>query len=123
MSEANVKVSGANAKTFGANLLEFSDENFEQEVLKSDKVVLVDFWATWCGPCRMIAPAVEAIADQYVNRAKVGKLNVDQNLSVTSRYNIRGIPTLLLFKNGQIQEQLVGAASKDVIIKLIEKHL
>jgi len=123
MSEANVKVSGANAKTFGANLLEFSDENFEQEVLKSDKVVLVDFWATWCGPCRMIAPAVEAIADQYANRAKVGKLNVDQNLSVTSRYNIRGIPTLLLFKNGQIQEQLVGAASKDVIIKLIEKHL
>jgi len=71
----------------------------------------------------MIAPAVEAIAEQYANRAKVGKLNVDENLSVTGRYNIRGIPTLLLFKNGEIQEQLVGATTKDAISKLIDKHL
>jgi thioredoxin 1 len=110
-------------KVSGKNLLVFSDQNFEQEVLKSDKPVLVDFWATWCAPCRMIAPAVEAIAEQYVDRAKVGKLNVDENLSVTGQYNIRGIPTLLLFKNGQIQEQMVGATSKDAISKLIEKHL
>lgn len=107
----------------GKNIHEFSDQNFEQEVLKSDKPVLVDFWARWCAPCRMIAPAVEAIAEQYADRAKVGKVNVDENLSVTGRYNIRGIPTLLLFKNGEIQEQLVGATSKEAISKLIEKHL
>lgn len=107
----------------GSNTLEFSDTNFDQEVLKSDKVVLVDFWATWCAPCRMIAPTVEAIADEYASRAKVGKLNVDENLAVTGRYNIRGIPTLLLFKNGQIQEQVVGATSKEAITKLLDKHL
>ncbi len=110
-------------KMSGKNMHEFSDQNFEQEVLKSDKPVLVDFWAAWCAPCRMIAPAVEAVAEQYADRAKVGKVNVDENLSVTGRYNIRGIPTLLLFKNGEIQEQVVGATSKEAISKLIEKHL
>jgi thioredoxin len=107
----------------GNNILEFTDSNFEQEVLKSDKPVLVDFWAEWCAPCRMVAPAVAAIAEEYATRAKVGKLNVDQNMNVTGRYSIRGIPTLLIFKGGQIQEQLVGATSKDVIAKLLEKHL
>jgi len=91
--------------------------------LNSEQPVLVDFWAAWCAPCRMMAPTVEAVADEYAGRARVGKLNVDENLTVTSRYNIRGIPTLLLFKNGQIQEQVVGATSKDVIVKLLEKHL
>jgi thioredoxin 1 len=107
----------------GGNILEFSDQNFEQEVLKSDKPVLVDFWAEWCAPCRMIAPAVEAIANEYVGRAKVGKLNVDENPSVTSRYNIRSIPTLLVFKNGEIKEQLVGTTSKDNLAKLLDKNL
>jgi thioredoxin 1 len=107
----------------GNHIVEFTDTNFEQEVLKSDKPVLVDFWAEWCAPCRMIAPAVEAISEQYSDRAKVGKLNVDQNLAVTSRYGIRGIPTLLLFKSGQIQEQVVGVTSKDNLVKLLEKHL
>ncbi len=107
----------------GNNTKVFTDANFDQEVLKSDKPVLVDFWAEWCAPCRIVAPTVEAIAEQYADRAKVGKLNVDENQLVTSRYNIRGIPTLLLFKNGQIQEQVVGATSKDVILKLLEKHL
>ena len=107
----------------GNHIVEFTDLNFEQEVLKSDKPVLVDFWAEWCAPCRMIAPAVEAISEQYSDRAKVGKLNVDQNLTVTSRYGIRGIPTLLLFKSGQIQEQVVGVTSKDNLVKLLEKHL
>jgi len=107
----------------GAHTLEFTDQNFEQEVLKSDQPVLVDFWAVWCAPCRMMAPAVEAVADEYAGRAKVGKLNVDENLSVATRYNIRGIPTLLLFKKGQIQEQVVGATSKDVISRLLDKHL
>jgi len=107
----------------GANTLTLTDQNFEQEVLKSDKPVVVDFWAVWCAPCRMVAPTVDAIAEEYLGRAKVGKLNVDENQAVTSRYNIRGIPTLLLFKNGQVQEQIVGATSKDNIVKLLEKHL
>ncbi len=107
----------------GHHILELNDDNFEQVVLKSEKPVLVDFWATWCAPCRAIAPTVEAIAEEYADRAKVGKLNVDDNLSVPSRYNVRGIPTLLIFKNGQILEQVVGATSKDIIVRLLEKHL
>ncbi|MEJ2009418.1 MAG: thioredoxin [Acidobacteriota bacterium] len=107
----------------GGNILEFSDQNFEQEVLKSDKPVLVDFWAEWCAPCRMIAPAVEAIAAEYAGKAKVGKLNVDENQSVTSRYNIRSIPTLLVFKDGQIKEQTVGTTSKSNLAKLLDKNL
>ena len=102
---------------------QFTDQNFEAEVLKSDKPVLVDFWAEWCAPCRMMAPAVEAIAAQYADRAKVGKLNVDENQSSAGRYNIRGIPTLLLFKNGEIEEQSVGVTSKDAIAKMLERHL
>lgn len=107
----------------GTHMLEFTDQNFEQEVLKSDQPVLVDFWAVWCAPCRIMAPAVEVIADEYAGRAKVGKLNVDENLSVTSRYQIRGIPTLLLFKNGEIQGQIQGVTSKETISKLLDRHL
>lgn len=103
--------------------LQFTDQNFDAEVLKSDKPVLVDFWAAWCAPCHMVAPALEAIADEYVARVKVGKLNVDENQSVTSRYQIRGIPTLLLFKNGEVQEQYIGVTSKDIIAKLLERYL
>jgi thioredoxin 1 len=107
----------------GDHTLEFTDQNFEQEVLKSKQPVLVDFWAAWCAPCRMMAPAVEAVADQYAGRAKVGKLNVDENLSVATQYQVRSIPTLLLFKNGRILEQVVGATSKDALSKLLDKHL
>ena len=107
----------------GGNILEFSDNNFEQEVLKSDKPVLVDFWATWCQPCLRIAPTVEAVADEYAGRARVGKLNVDENQSVTSRYNIRSIPTLLVFKNGEIKEVVVGTTTKDNLAKMLDKNL
>lgn len=107
----------------GTNTLEFNDQNFAQEVLNCDKPVIVDFWATWCGPCRMMAPTVDAIADEFVGRAKVGKLNVDDNQNVTGQYSIRGIPTILLFKGGQIMEQVVGATSKDAVVKLLQKHL
>jgi len=107
----------------GTHVQQFTDQNFEAEVLKSDKPVLVDFWAEWCAPCRMMAPAVEAIAAQYAERAKVGKLNVDENQSSAGRYNIRGIPTLLLFKNGEIEEQYIGVTSKDAIAKMLERHL
>jgi thioredoxin 1 len=107
----------------GKQTLEFTEQNFEVEVLRADMPVLVDFWAEWCAPCHMMAPAVAAIADEYAGRAKVGKLNVDENQSLAGRYNIRGIPTLLLFKNGAVQEQHVGVISKDVIAKMLERHL
>ena len=107
----------------GGNILEFSEKNFEQEVLKSEQPVLVDFWATWCAPCRMMEPAVSAVAEAYAGRAKVGKLNVDDNQSLTSQYRIKGVPTLLLFKSGQIQEQIAGTASKEAISKMLDKHL
>ena len=104
-------------------MIEFTEQNFDEQVLKSDQPVLVEFWAPWCAPCRMMAATVEAVAGEYSGRAKVGKLNVDDNQSLASRYNIRGIPALLLFKGGQIREQLVGAYPKDVIVKMLEKHL
>jgi thioredoxin 1 len=107
----------------GSHLVDLTDQNFEREVLKSLQPVLVDFWAAWCAPCRMLAPTVESIAEEYAGRAKVGKLNVDESTLMTSRYGIRSIPTLLLFKAGQVQEQVVGATSKDVISKLLDKHL
>jgi thioredoxin 1 len=107
----------------GSHTLEFSDKTFDEDVLKSAQPVLVDFWATWCGPCRMMAPTVDAIAAEYAGRAKVGKLNVDENLNVASRYGIRSIPTLLLFKAGKIQEQVVGTAPKDAINRMLDKYL
>jgi thioredoxin 1 len=107
----------------GSHTLEFSDQNFDENVLKSTQPVLVDFWATWCAPCRMMSPTVDAIAADYAGRVKVGKLNVDDNLTVASQYGIRSIPTLLLFKAGQIQEQVVGPASKDAISRLLDKYI
>ena len=107
----------------GQNTVEITDTNFETEVLESNVPVLVDFWAAWCGPCRALAPTVEAIADQYKGRVKVGKLDVDAHGATSSRFNIRGIPTLLLFKGGQVKEQIVGAVGKEVITKALDKHL
>jgi thioredoxin 1 len=104
-------------------IAEVGDQSFETEVLNSDVPVLVDFWAAWCAPCRMLAPVVETIAEKYDGRAKVVKLNVDENMATSSRYNIKGIPTLLLFKGGVIKEQIVGNTTKDTISKMIENHL
>ena len=100
-----------------------TDSAFEADVLGSDKPVLVDFWAEWCGPCRMIAPSVEAVAEEYDGKAGVFKMNVDENLNVPQQYGIRGIPTLVLIKGGQEQERIVGAVSRDAIAKLIEKYV
>jgi thioredoxin 1 len=92
----------------GAGVLEVTDANFDVEVLRSEQPVLVDFWAAWCGPCRAIAPYVDKIAESYAGKIKVAKVNVDQNGATPSRYNIRGIPALLFFKNGQVADQIVG---------------
>jgi thioredoxin 1 len=101
---------------------EVSDTSFEKDVLGSEKPVLVDFWAAWCGPCRMIAPLVEAVADEYKETAAVVKLNVDENPSTSQRYGIKGIPTLILFRNGKEEERVVGAVSKDALSRLLGKH-
>ncbi|HEY8549603.1 MAG TPA: thioredoxin [Vicinamibacterales bacterium] len=101
-----------------------TDDNFETTVLKASTPVLVDFWAEWCGPCRMIAPTIDAVASELAGKAVVGKLNVDENPNVTSRYSIRGIPALLVFKNGQLVDSLAGAGhSKQQIKETIEKHI
>jgi thioredoxin 1 len=92
--------------------VEFTDSNFEEQVLKSDKPVLVDFWAEWCGPCRMVGPVVEELSNDYSGKAVVGKVNVDQNPGVAAKYGIRSIPTILFFKNGEVIDKSVGAVPK-----------
>ena len=103
--------------------LEFTDSNFETTVLKSDKPVLVDFWAEWCGPCRMVGPVVEELSKEYEGKAVIGKLNVDNNPNISMQFGIRNIPTLLVFKNGQIVDKQVGAASKAVLEAKIKAQL
>jgi thioredoxin 1 len=100
-----------------------TDSSFEQDVLQSDKPVLVDFWAEWCAPCRMLAPTIDAIAEQFDATAGVVKVNVDDNTSTAQRYGIKGIPTLILFSAGKEVERVVGATSKESISRMIEKHV
>jgi len=105
------------------NVLEITDGNFDKEVATSNVPVLVDFWAAWCAPCRMLAPTVESIAKDYDGKAKVGKLNVDENNEISAKLGIKGIPTLILFKGGSEQERVVGATTKDNISRMLDKHL
>ncbi len=100
-----------------------TDQNFEEEVLKSNQVVLVDFWAPWCGPCRIVGPIVEQIAQEYAGKAKVGKLNVDENLITSQKYGIMSIPSLLIFKNGEVVDQMIGAQPKEAITEKLDKAL
>ena len=101
---------------------EVTDSSFDKDVLQSAVPVLVDFWATWCAPCRMLEPTVAAVAEKYAATARVVKLNVDDNPSTSQRYGIKGIPTLILFKGGKEEERVVGATSKESISRIIEKH-
>ena len=101
-------------------LVTITDDNFEEEVIKSDKPVLIDFWATWCGPCKMIAPIVEEMAKEYDGKVKIGKLDVDSNQQSSIKYGVRSIPTLLLFNNGEIKETIIGAVPKAQIVQKLE---
>jgi thioredoxin 1 len=104
-------------------IFEVTDANFDQTVLKSDQPVMVDFWAAWCGPCRALAPIVDDLATRFQGKLRVGKMDVDKNAATPQRYGVRGIPTLLIFKGGQVQDQIVGYVPKETIEKAVQKHL
>jgi thioredoxin 1 len=106
----------------GNGVFEVTDANFDQLVLKSEEPVMIDFWAAWCGPCRALAPLVDELATQYHGKLKVGKMDVDKNMSTPQRYGVRGIPTLLIFKGGQVQEQIVGFVPKENIERAVDRH-
>ncbi|MGE5195595.1 MAG: thioredoxin [Deltaproteobacteria bacterium] len=105
------------------NVLELTDANFQTEVLASDQPVLVDFWAPWCGPCKMIAPTIDAVASEYAGKVRVGKLNTDDNAKIATEYNISAIPALLVFKGGQIVDRFVGVVNKDKLVSSLNRQL
>ncbi|MGA8142043.1 MAG: thioredoxin, partial [Desulfobaccales bacterium] len=106
-----------------SDLLQVGDADFEQEILKSDIPAMVDFWAAWCGPCRAIAPVVEELAKDYAGKVKVAKMNVDEDSKTPAKYGIRAIPTLIIFKNGQVVDQITGAVSRSIIENALKKAL
>ena len=105
------------------HIIHVSDESFEQEVLQSDKPVLIDYWAEWCGPCKMIAPVLDEVAGEYADKIRVAKLNIDENPATPPQYGIRGIPTLMLFKNGEVEATKVGAVSKAQLTAFLDENI
>ncbi|MCU7842598.1 MAG: thioredoxin TrxA [Candidatus Thiodiazotropha sp. (ex Monitilora ramsayi)] len=105
------------------HIVHVTDDSFESDVLKSNEPVLIDYWAEWCGPCKMIAPVLDEIASEYTGRLKIAKLNIDENPNTPPRYGIRGIPTLMLFKNGEVEATKVGAVSKSQLVAFIDSNL
>jgi thioredoxin 1 len=106
-----------------ANILTLTHVTFEAEVKKPGPPILVDFWAEWCGPCRLVAPVLEKLAEEYDGRVRIGKVNVDEEASLAGTYGVQSIPTLLLFKNGKVVEQFIGATTRDVLARILDKHL
>ena len=104
-------------------VLTLTDEKWKEDVLASPQPVLVDFWAEWCAPCKMMAPSIEALAEEFAGRIRVGKLNVDENAATSEKYDIRGIPTIMIFKGGEVKEQVVGVTSKENLARLVERHV
>ncbi|MBV9084562.1 MAG: thioredoxin [Acidobacteriaceae bacterium] len=123
MAVNDTLTSTTNTSSDKHDTLTFTDSTFDKDVLNSEVPVLVDFWAEWCGPCRMMGPTVDQVASEYAGKVKVGKLDVDSNQQTSMRYGIRGIPTVLLFKGGQVVEQKVGAIGKPEFQKMLDKHL
>ena len=107
----------------GAKMVELSEQNFEQQVVSSDRPVLVDFWAEWCGPCHAIEPALEEVAKEYENKVVVGRINVDEHPAIASRYGVRSLPSILLFRNGEVNNQIVGAVPKSRITNLLDQNI
>ena len=106
-----------------ADVIEITDETFENEVVKSEKLTLVDFWATWCGPCRKLAPVIEELADEFKDNVKFVKIKADENIETAQKYSISGVPSLLIFKNGEPVERIVNIVPKSIIVNNLNKHL
>jgi thioredoxin 1 len=105
------------------NIVTLTGSNFDDEIKRAATPILVDFWAEWCGPCRMVAPVLEKLAEEYAGKARVGKVNVDEHTGLAAKFGVQSIPTLLLFKGGKVVEQFIGATSRDVLAKIIDKHV
>jgi len=106
-----------------ANIVILTSDNFEDQIKQTATPILVDFWAEWCGPCRMVAPVLESLADDYSGKVRIGKVNVDEHSGLAAKFGVQSIPTLLLFKEGKVVEQFIGATTRDVLAKLIDKHV
>jgi thioredoxin 1 len=120
---SNPSIVPASDENVASSIVHTSDANFERDVLKADRPVLLDFWAEWCGPCKMIAPILDEIAKQYKDKIRIAKLNIDENPATPPKFNIRGIPTLILFKNGTVEAQKVGAVTKSQLAAFLDSNL